>query len=153
MIAMRAIACLLFLVGAADAAASQQNPVRKVVQMLQAMTKKVTAEGEAEAELFAKFMCYCKTGTSDLTKSIDAAETKIPQIAADLKAAEADLAETKEGLKSDQVDRSAAKEAMAEATGIRNKENAAWTSAKDDFVANIAAILSATTSLEKGMAG
>jgi len=137
----------------ADKSRAHANPIRKVVQMLQAMSKKVTEEGAAEAELFEKFMCYCKTGTSDLTKSIDAAETKIPQIAADLKAAEADLAETKEGLKQDQADRAAAKEAIAEATGIRNKENAAFVAVKDELTANIAALLKAVKALEKGMAG
>merc|ERR1719434_549131 len=121
--------------------------------MLQAMSKKVTQEGEKEAELFEKFMCYCKTGTGDLSKSIGDAETKIPQLSSELKDAEATLAETKEGLKQDQNDRSAAKEAIAEATGIREKENAAFVAAKDDFVANINAILKATVALSKGMAG
>merc|ERR1719230_1087860 len=121
--------------------------------MLQNMQAKVEAEGKKEAELFEKFMCYCKTGTSDLTKSIDDAETKIPQLSSELKDSEATLAETKEGLKQDQMDRSAAKAAMAEATGIRKKENAAYVAAKDEFVANIDAILKATAALEKGMAG
>merc|ERR1719401_3046106 len=121
--------------------------------MLQAMHKKVTAEGEKEKELFDKFMCYCKTGTGDLTKSIGDAETKIPQLSSELKDSEATLAETKEGLKQDQTDRSGVKEAIAEATGIREKENSAFVAAKDDFVANINAILKATVALEKGMAG
>merc|ERR1719434_344887 len=121
--------------------------------MLQAMSKKVTQEGEAEQELFDKFMCYCKTGTGDLSKSIGDAETKIPQLESELKDSEATLAETKEGLKQDQEDRSAAKAAIAEATGIRQKENAAYVAAKDEFVANINAIVKATAALEKGMAG
>jgi len=129
------------------------NPVRKVVQMLQAMQKKVTSEGEKEAELFDKFMCYCKTGSGDLSKSIGDAETKIPQLSSELKDSEAKLAETKEGLKQDQEDRSAAKTAIAEATGIRQKENAAFVAAKDEFVANIDAILKAVAALEKGIAG
>jgi chromosome segregation ATPase len=121
--------------------------------MLQAMQKKVTQEGETESELFSKFMCYCKTGSGDLSKSISDAETKLPQLASELKESEATLAETKEGLKQDQEDRSAAKAAIAEATGIRQKENAAFVAAKDEFVANINAIVKATVALEKGMAG
>jgi hypothetical protein len=46
------------------------NPIRKVVTMLQAMEKKVTAEGEKETELFEKFMCYCKNGDEALAASI-----------------------------------------------------------------------------------
>jgi chromosome segregation ATPase len=150
-----ALLLLILAAGVAEgaAAATSANPVRKVVQMLTAMQKKVTEEGEKEAELFDKFMCYCKTGSGDLSKSIGDAETKIPQLSSELKDSEAQLAETKEGLKQDQMDRSAAKAAMAEATGLREKENAAYVAAKDEFVANIDAILKAAAALEKGMAG
>jgi septal ring factor EnvC (AmiA/AmiB activator) len=150
-----ALLCLLLASGAATGSASsvQANPVRKVVSMLQAMQKKVTAEGEKETELFEKFMCYCKTGSGDLSKSIGDAETKIPQLSSELKESEATLAETKEGLKEDQTDRSAAKTAIAEATALREKENAAFVAEKDEYVANIKAILAATAALEKGMAG
>jgi len=153
---MRGALLLSILVAGAtagDAAAAYANPVRKVVQMLQAMQKKVTQEGERETELFEKFSCYCKTGSGDLSKSIGDAETKLPQLASELKDSEAALAGTKEGLKQDQEDRSAAKAAIAEATGIREKENAAFVAAKDEFVANINAIVKATVALEKGMGG
>jgi chromosome segregation ATPase len=153
---MRGALLLLILaagVTEGGAAATSANPVRKVVQMLTAMQKKVTEEGDKEAELFEKFMCYCKTGSGDLSKSISDAETKIPQLTSELKDSEAQLAETKEGLKQDQMDRSAAKATMAEATGLREKENAAYVAAKDEFVANIDAILKATAALEKGIAG
>jgi len=150
-----ALFCLLVVSGAATGSASsvQANPVRKVVQMLQAMQKKVAAEGEKESELFEKFMCYCKTGSGDLSKSIGDAETKIPQLSSELKESEATLAETKEGLKEDQTDRSAAKTAIAEATALREKENAAFVAEKDEYVANIKAILAAVGALQKGMAG
>jgi len=129
------------------------NPVRKVVQMLQAMSKKIQLEGEREEELFNKFMCYCKTGTGDLTASIDNAETRIPELTAELGAAEGSLKETKEGLEQDKADRESAKEAIAEATGMREKENSAFTKAKDEYVANIGAITKAVAALEKGSAG
>ncbi|CAK0793940.1 unnamed protein product [Prorocentrum cordatum] len=81
--AMRSSLVLAILAAGAaagDAAAAQANPVRKVVQMLQAMQKKA---------------------------------------------------------------------AIAEASGIREKENAAYVAAKDEFVANINAIVKATVALEK----
>jgi cytochrome c5 len=54
------------------------NPIRRVVSMLQMMQKKIAAEGDAEKELYEKFMCWCKTGGSALAKSIADAEAKIP---------------------------------------------------------------------------
>jgi len=41
------------------------------------MQKKVEEEGEVEAKLYEKFMCYCKNGASDLEASISAAEDKL----------------------------------------------------------------------------
>uniref|UniRef100_A0A7S4SIH2 Uncharacterized protein n=1 Tax=Alexandrium monilatum TaxID=311494 RepID=A0A7S4SIH2_9DINO len=129
------------------------NPIRKVVTMLQGMQKKVTEEGETERKLYEKFMCYCKSGGSDLQASISAAETKAPAVSSDIEASEGKLTQTKEGLKQAQVDRSAAKDAMKEATALREKEAAAFAAEKADYEANIGAIKSAVAALEKGMAG
>merc|ERR1719408_1068249 len=81
------------------------NPIRKVVTMLQKMQSKVEAENEAEKELHEKFMCYCKTGAGDLQASIDAANTKIPQVSSDIKEAEEQLVQSKDDLKQAQSDR------------------------------------------------
>merc|ERR1719321_2196333 len=121
--------------------------------MLQQMQKKVTAEGEKEAELFEKYMCYCKTSGGDLSKSIGDANTKIPQLGADIKEAEAKNAQLKEDLKQHQADRSAAKAAVADATTLREKEAAAYAKESSEAKANIAAVNKAVTALEKGMAG
>merc|ERR1719352_991474 len=133
--------------------ASRANPIRKVVTMLQNMQKKVEAEGEKEKELFDKFMCYCKTSGGDLSKSIADADTKIPQLGADIKAAEAKNAQLKEDLKQHQVDRSAAKAAVADATALREKEAAAYAKEENEASATIAAVNKAVTALQNGMAG
>merc|ERR1719359_503317 len=125
------------------------NPIRRVVTMLQAMEKKVTQEGEAEKELYEKFMCYCKTGTGELSKSIADAEDKIPQVTADIEAAKESLKTLKEELKQAQVDRADAKKALAEATEIREKEAAAFEKFSTDTKANIAATRAAVAAITK----
>jgi len=134
-------------------AAVTANPIRKVVGMLQAMQKKITAEGEKEKELYAKFQCYCKNADGALGKSIAEAETKVPQVTSDIEEAEAQVVQLKEDLKSHQTDRAAAKAAMAQATAIRAKEAAAFAAEKAEFDANIAAVSKATAAVEKGMSG
>merc|ERR1719443_2166007 len=121
--------------------------------MLQNMEKKVKAEGEKEAALFEKYMCYCKNAGGDLSKSIADADTKIPQLGSDIKAAEATNAQLKEDLKQHQVDRSAAKSAVAEATALRQKEAAEYAKESNEMKANIAAVNKATTAIEQGMGG
>lgn len=121
--------------------------------MLQSMQKKVQEEGEAEAKLYEKFMCYCKTGGSDLEASISAAENKVGSLPSEIKAAEEKLAQTRADLKQAQADRVAAKEALAMAKAIREKEAAVYATEKAEYDATIAAITKAVAALEKGLAG
>jgi len=161
---MRAAMALLVLVASASAASFQQqkgtmttdataNPIRKVVTMLQAMQKKVAAEGETATELFEKFQCYCKGSGTTLSGSISSAETKIPSLGSDIEEAEAKVAQLKEDLKSHKVDRDAAKAAMASATAVREKEAAEFAKEKSESTTNIAALTAAIAALKKGMAG
>merc|ERR1719387_2905015 len=117
------------------------------------MQKKVEAEGEKEAELFEKFMCYCKSSGETLGKSIADAEVKMPQLVSDIKEAESAKAQLQEEVTAHQSDRDDAKAAMAKATEIREKEAAAFAKEKANDDANIAALTKATAAIEKGMSG
>merc|ERR1719321_2221872 len=99
------------------------NPIRRVVTMLQMMAKKVEAEGEKEEALYDKFMCYCKSSSETLGKSIADNDAKIPQLQSDIEESESKLAQTKQELEQHQKDRDAAKAAIAKATAIREKEH------------------------------
>merc|ERR1719323_2941550 len=129
------------------------NPIRKVVNLLQAMQKKVTEEGAKAEELHQKFMCYCKNSGGALTASIEAAEKKIPDVQSSLKAATERKAQTESDLKSNQKDREAAKAAMTEATAIRQKEKATFDKALTDNKQNLAALGKAIAAIDQGMAG
>merc|ERR1719174_3130689 len=98
------------------------NPMRKVVTMLQMMAKKVEAEGKKEDELFEKFFCYCDTSKATLGKSIEDAQTKIPQLESDIKESIEEKAKLDQELVQHKTDREEATEAIAKASGIREKE-------------------------------
>jgi len=132
---------------------SSLNPIRKVVNLLQNMQKKIEEEGAREAQLFEKFSCYCKTGRGDLAATIGAAEDKIPAVSSDIDEGEAKLAGAQSTVKKAQADRSAAKAAMAEATALRGKEAKTYSEFKSDHETNIAAISKAVDSIEKGAYG
>merc|ERR1719353_1310093 len=125
----------------------------KVVTMLQMMMKKIEAEKEKEQELYDKFMCYCKTADETLGKSISDANTKIPQLEADIKQSSEEKAQLEEDLKAHQEDRAAAEEAMAKATEIREKEAAAFAKENAEDKANLDALNKAIAAIEKGMSG
>merc|ERR1719313_1299208 len=104
------------------------------------MEQKVTAEGEAEKELYEKYMCWCKSSGGDLSKSIAEAESKISSLPSDIEAAEELMVQVKDGLAKAQSDRAAAKAAMADATAIREKEAGSFAATKAEYEANIGAI-------------
>jgi len=155
MSAMRMFLVVLTMVATAQASddGNTANPIRKVVNMLQAMQKKVTAEGEKGQALYDKFMCYCKNGGGDLSKSIGDADTKVPQLGSDIKEGIAKKKQLDEDLKQHQVDRSAAKAAMAEASSIRDKEHSAFSKEKASLSSNLDAMSKAITAISNGMAG
>jgi len=121
--------------------------------MLQMMQNKVTAEGKKEQVLFDKFMCYCNTGVDDLKASIQAADTKIPQVESALKSAAAEKAQLEQDTKAAQDTRRECKDAIATATALRTKEAATYAKVSGDYKANIAAMGKALTAIENGATG
>merc|ERR1719356_1580293 len=153
---MHMLALVLGSVGAFAAhqeAKSEVNPIRRVVKLLQKMQSSVGAEGDKEKKLFEEFMCYCKTGTGDLTKSITAAENKIPQVSSALAAAEASKEQLEKDIAQHKANVADAKKTIASATALREKEAAAFATESSDLKTNVAALGKAITALEAGTAG
>jgi len=148
---MLAVAALFLVIGNAEA--TQVNPIRKVVTMLQNMQKKIAAEGAKKEKMFDQYMCYCKNAYGTLGKSISDAETKIPQVESSIKEGAALKKQLEAELKQAQADRVEAKDAIAKATAIREKEAAAYAKVKADAEANIGALSKAIPAIEKGMGG
>jgi len=117
------------------------------------MQAKVTEDGKAEEQLFDRFMCYCKTGGSDLSASISAAEAKTTQDTSSLEEAEALKIQLSTDLEGHQRDRVDAKDAAASATALRQKEAATFAKESSDMKTNIAALGKAIAAIEKGAFG
>jgi len=135
---------------AADLAA---NPIRRVVNLLTAMQKKVEADGKRETELYNKYMCYCKTAGTTLGDAINSAETKVPQVASSIKEGEASKLQLEQELKDHQASRAEAKSAMAKAAALREKEASIFAKDSGDMKTNIGAMDKAITAIENGMSG
>merc|ERR1719161_1522233 len=129
------------------------KPIRKVVTMLQMMAKKVEAEGKKQDELFEKFFCYCDNSKGTLAKSIEDAETKIPQVESDIKEAVEEKAKLDADLVQHKKDREDAKEVIAKASSMREKEAAAFLKESTEDQSNLDALTKALAAIEKGMAG
>merc|ERR1719183_731520 len=88
-----------------------------------------------------------------ILQSINAADTKIPQVEAALKEGEATKLQLEADIKAHQADRAEAKEALAKATALREKEAAAYAKESGDFKTNIAAMGKAIDAISGGMGG
>jgi len=62
----------LLIVGAFALGAEEKlNPMRRVINILQKMQKEVKEEGEKEADLYEKFMCFCKGSADKMQKEME----------------------------------------------------------------------------------
>jgi len=147
------LAVALLLLIASPAAATQANPIRKVVTLMQNMQKEIEAQGAKEKELFDKFMCYCSGGSGDLDKAMADASAQIDELTARLKSEEAEKSGIGQQLIDHKTDREGAKNDLSEATMLRKKEQGEFEALKADSDTNIAAMAGAIPALEKGMGG
>jgi outer membrane murein-binding lipoprotein Lpp len=127
------------------------NPIRRIVTMLQAMQAKVEEEGKRDEATHEKYMCYCKSDR--LEKEVAAAEAKIPQLESTIKEGGAALEKLEADIEQHKKDRAAAETNINEVTAIREKEHAEYQKEFDENTKNLAAMEKAIAALEKGMKG
>merc|ERR1719421_1512284 len=145
--------CLFLVLAAGLTQELQENPIRRIVNLLQKMQSEVAAEQERDDDLNEKFACYCKTNDGALSDSTAELREKIPQIEASIKEAEGLKEQLDQELKQHKEDRKAAKESIASATAQREKEAEAFAGESSELKANIAACGQAIDAIAKGMAG
>merc|ERR1719364_406912 len=73
-----------------------ENPMRRIITMLQDMQKEVEREGEAEKEIFEKALCACEGGEKELDKTIADSEAAIEEWTAKTDLSEATTLREKE---------------------------------------------------------
>ncbi|CEL94730.1 unnamed protein product [Vitrella brassicaformis CCMP3155] len=76
---------------ASSTALSGPNPIRKVVNLLNALAKEVEEESLKEDQLYDKHACYCKATQSQLSDAIKADEETIPKLEGKIKETTATL--------------------------------------------------------------
>jgi len=139
---------------AKSAAGHRENPIRKVVNMLQMMDAKIRAEGEKAKELYDKFMCYCENADTILGAGIADSEHRVPQLEAAIEAAIALKGQLELEVKWHQKDRAEAQAAIKVALGIKTKcVTEAEVKINEELMANILALKKAIAALEKGTYG
>jgi len=144
---------LLFLCSLSSVGATNQseNPIRKIVTLLQKMQSEIEAEGEKEEEAFDKFMCYCNGNTDSMKAGAAEGAQQAEELSSKLEALKAEKAQLDQELSDHQSSREQAKQDSKKAQNIRDKENADYVAAEADMSTNIAAMKGAIEKLSAGM--
>jgi len=130
----------IFLVALTVADAAQDSPVTRVVGLIEELKAKVEADGKAEQMIYDKYACWCET-TSDRKatnihtgmETIKSLGTTILELKSKVTSLSHDIHELTMEMNENQA-------AQDEATGIRQKENAAYSAAKAEMEQTLSAL-------------
>merc|ERR1719191_1917652 len=130
-----------------------ENPMRKIVGMLQDMAKELEREGEIEKEIFDKAICACEGGTAELQKVIDDSAAAMEELTAKVASGNAEKTQLGEEVGQHKTAAEQAKSDLSEATMLREKEHKAFVADETDTKTNIGAMAKAIPAIEQGMGG
>ena len=150
---MRAILVLLVASAAplAHADDASSNPLGKVLELIDELAAKVTAEGEAETKVFNEYVEWCDDAAKNSAFAIETADKEVESLSAKIGEETAAIS-----VASTNIDNLASAIAetstqLKEATGIREKENADFVKAEKELMEAVDALERAVKILEKEM--
>jgi hypothetical protein len=132
---------------------SGENPMRKIIGMLQDMASELEREGEVEKEIFDKAICACEGGSKELQKTIDDSTAAIDELTSKLAAEGAEKTQLIQEVAEHKTNSETATKDLEEATMLRDKENKKFVAEEADTKSNIASLGKAIPAIEKGMGG
>merc|ERR1719399_2682088 len=137
---MRGLAVLVLLSAAPAAMAGSLNPITRVVQLMEGLTKKIEKDGKAEEDLFEKYVCWYKTVVSSKKASNAEAKDRIESLTAyidDIKSGRIEFTSERKDLEAE-IEKLNSE--IETATDMRKKENEDFLAAKDEMEKAIAAL-------------
>merc|ERR1719311_1665056 len=138
---MRSTMAVLVLLSAAPAAmAGSLNPITRVVQLMEGLSKKIEKDGKAEEDIFDKYVCWYKTVVSTKKQSNAEAKDRIEQLTAyidDIKSGRVEFTSERKDLEAE-IEKLNTE--IETATDMRKKENEDFLAAKDEMEKAIAAL-------------
>jgi len=127
------------------------NPLGKVMELMDSLTAKITAEGEAEAKAFKEYFEWCDDAAANLhneiktgTKNQEDLEAAISKATADIEASTAKIEELSASISADEKE-------LKEATAVREKEVATFEASEKELVDAIDTLDRAVGILQKEM--
>jgi len=129
--------------------AKESSPVSKVIVLLQDMLKQLEKEAEEDEEVYEALSCWCATNDKAKTKSIADAETRIKALTTKIEQLTANSARLNSEIESLDKEVTANKAALADATGMREKQLKEFNAEEADALNSIELLGAALETLGK----
>jgi len=135
--------------GAVSAISASMSPIRKVITLLQDMKAQVEKEAEQDLTAYDRYRCWCETNRKEKTAAVEVAEQRINELETFLQQAVGQEAELKTEIAGLEDDIAKDNDALATATGVRDKENAAFLTEEADMKESLSLLSQAVQVLAK----
>jgi len=134
---MKSHAALIF---AFSNVSSFGSPVEKVVHLIEGILERTKADGESETQAYNKFACWCQTTTRRKAAAIQTADVSLRSHGQEILSLKGQVATANAVIQQTVQEISDAQNAQAEATHLREKENAAFVQESTEMKQALAAI-------------
>merc|ERR1719207_329979 len=150
--AMKAAGLILALL-TSTVAAEQVNPLQKVVQLLSDLESKIMKEGEAEEKAYKDFFEWCDDAAKNKQFEVKTAKAAKEKLEATIAKAKSDQEDADEVIAKMVADIAQDEKDLADATLIREKENADFKAAEAELMEGIDMLERAIGIIERNMKG
>merc|ERR1719198_1989592 len=117
---------MLVLLASAPLGSATANPLGKVMELMDSLTAKITAEGEEEAKAFKEYFEWCDDAAANLHNEIKTETNRQEDLEAAISKATADIEASTGKIEDLSAAISADEKELKEATAIRKKEVAVF---------------------------
>jgi len=121
--AMKSHAALIL---ALSSVSSLGSPVEKVVQLIESILERSNADGESETQSYNKFACWCETTSKRKAAAIMAADDELRNHGQEILSLKGQIATLNSVIQLTVQEIADLQESQAEATSLREKQNAAF---------------------------
>jgi len=142
----------LSLSGAAAVQADTANPLSKVMELMDSLTAKITAEGDEEAKAYKEYVEWCDDAAANLANDIKTGKDKKEELEATISKSTAEIEACTEKIEDLSASISADEKELKEATAIREKELATFKASEKELMDAIDTLDRAVGILSKEMA-
>jgi len=143
---------IFFVLCLVGARAVSVDPLGKVYELMDSLTAKITAEGEAEAKAFKDYVEWCDNAAANLRFEIKTGESKQEELGATISKCKADISACDAKIEDLSASISADEKELQQATEVRNKERATFEASQGELVDAIDTLDRAVGILQKEMA-